>query len=73
MPQHVRNERNKALRNLSYMKAQYFAQQHAGETRQVLFEAYNKNGIMEGYSDNYIKVTAPYRKDWINQVVEWKL
>jgi threonylcarbamoyladenosine tRNA methylthiotransferase MtaB len=73
VPQHIRNERNKTLRNLSYMKAQYFAQQHAGQTRQVLFEAYNKNGIMEGYSDNYIKVTAPYREDWINQVVEWKL
>src|SRR5687768_9494850 len=73
VPQHIRNERNKTLRNLSYMKAQYFAQQHTGQTRQVLFEAYNKNGIMEGYSDNYIKVTAPYREDWINQVVECKV
>ena len=73
VPQHTRNERNKTLRNLSYMKAQFFAQQHAGEQRQVLFEAYNKNGMMEGYSDNYIKVTAPYKKDWINQVVDWKL
>ena len=73
VPQHLRHQRNKTLRNLSYMKSQYFAQQHAGETRQVLFEAYNKNGIMEGYSDNYIKVTAPYREDWINQVVECKV
>ena len=73
VPQHVRHQRNKTLRNLSYMKSQYFAQQHAGETRQVLFEAYNKNGIMEGYSDNYIKVTAPFREDWINQVVECKV
>jgi threonylcarbamoyladenosine tRNA methylthiotransferase MtaB len=73
VPQHVRHQRNKTLRNLSYMKSQYFAQQHAGELRQVLFEAYNKNGIMEGYSDNYIKVTAPFREDWINQVVECKV
>ena len=73
VPQHIRNERNKTLRNLSYMKAQYFAGRHQGETRQVLFEAYNKNGMMEGYTDNYIKVTAPYQAAWINQIVDWRL
>jgi threonylcarbamoyladenosine tRNA methylthiotransferase MtaB len=73
VPQHIRHQRNKTLRNLSYMKSQFFRQQHEGKTRPVLFEAYNKNGMMEGYSDNYIKVTAPYNKSWVNQVVEWKL
>ena len=73
VPQHIRHERNKTLRNLSYMKAQDFASRHQGETRQVLFEAYNKNGMMEGYTDNYIKVTALHNKAWINQIVDWKL
>jgi threonylcarbamoyladenosine tRNA methylthiotransferase MtaB len=73
VPVHVRHERNKTLRNLSYMKQQYFNQQFAGETRKVLFEENQKNGMMEGYTDNYIKVVAPYKQDWVNNIVDWKL
>lgn len=73
VPMHVRHERNKALRNLSYMKMQYFEAQHAGQTRKVLFEHQNKNGMMEGYTDNYIRISAPHRADWENNIVEWKL
>jgi threonylcarbamoyladenosine tRNA methylthiotransferase MtaB len=73
VPMNVRNERNKSLRNLSYMKMQYFTAAHAGQTRKVLFEIYNKNGMMEGYSDNYIRITAPYKEEWANEVIEWKL
>jgi len=73
IPIHIRNERNKTLRNLSYMKLQFFTQQHAGQTRKVLFEAFEKNGMMEGYTDNYIRITTPYRKEWSNQVVGWDI
>jgi threonylcarbamoyladenosine tRNA methylthiotransferase MtaB len=73
VPVQVRNERNKSLRNLSYMKSQYFASQHSGETRKVLFEKYEKNGMMEGYTDNYIRVTTPYRSEWSNNIVDWAL
>jgi len=73
VPVKTRHERNKALRNLSYMKMQYFTEQHAGQTRKVLFEGHNKNGMMEGYSDNYIRITAPFKEEWVNQVVDWKL
>ncbi len=73
VPVNVRHDRNKTLRNLSYMKMQYFTQQHAGETRPVLFEGHSKNGMMEGYSDNYIKVTTPLKEEWVNEIVEWKL
>ena len=69
----TRHQRNKTLRNLSYMKMQYFISKHAGETRKVLFEAENKNGMMEGYSDNYIKLVTPFRSEWVNQVVDFKL
>lgn len=71
VPVHVRNERNKILRNISYNKMQQFTEQHIGQSRKVLFESVNKNGMMEGYSDNYIKITAPYRKEWENQIVDW--
>jgi len=73
IPMQVRNERNKTLRNLSYMKMQYFTQQHSGETRKVLFEDHNKNGMMEGYTDNYIRISTPYRADWANQIIDWAL
>lgn len=73
IPMHTRHERNKVLRNLSYQKMQYFTAHHTGQTRKVLFEDYNKNGMMEGYSDNYIRVSTPYRTEWANNIIEWKL
>jgi threonylcarbamoyladenosine tRNA methylthiotransferase MtaB len=69
----IRHERNKILRNLSYMKSQYFTQQHQGQLRKVLFEGHEKNGMMEGYTDNYIRILAPYRKEWANAIVEWRI
>lgn len=73
VPVHIRNERNKALRNLSYQKMQYFTAQHQGSTRNVLFEYAAKNGIVEGFSDNYIKVQTMYDEAILNKVLEWKL
>lgn len=73
IPIHIRHERNKALRNLSYMKMQDFTRQHTGKTRKVLFEGHSKNGFMEGYTDNYIKVTAPLKNELVNQIVDWRL
>jgi threonylcarbamoyladenosine tRNA methylthiotransferase MtaB len=73
VPVHIRNERNKILRNLSYQKMQRFTESHIGEVRKVLFETVSKNGMMEGYADNYIKVTVPYKKEWVNNIVEWKI
>lgn len=71
VPINVRHERNKALRNLSYQKMQYFAEQHRGEMRKVLFESAEKNGLIEGYTDNYIKVQAAYNEAYVNNVVDW--
>lgn len=73
VPINIRNDRNKTLRNLSYMKQQFFTQQFSGITRSVLFEAYNKEGMMEGYTDNYIRISTPYRAEWANQLVDWTI
>jgi threonylcarbamoyladenosine tRNA methylthiotransferase MtaB len=80
VPVHVRHERNKTLRNLSYMKMQYFTGRHVGQARKVLFEDHNKNarlpdrqGMMEGYTDNYIRISTPFRKEWANEIVEWTI
>jgi threonylcarbamoyladenosine tRNA methylthiotransferase MtaB len=73
VPVNIRNERNKTLRNLSYMKMQHFTAQHRGQTRKVLFEGAAKDGMMEGYTDNYIRITTPYREAWVNQIVDWRI
>ena len=73
IPVSIRNERNKILRNLSFQKLQYFTALHSGQTRKVLFERSKSQDMMEGYSDNYIKVTTPYRSEWANQIVDWRL
>jgi len=73
IPLAVRNERNKILRNLSYQKLQYFTEQHYQSTRKVLFENFEKNGMMEGYTDNYLRISTPFRNEWANQIVDWKI
>lgn len=71
VPIQVRNERNKPLRILSYKKMQAFTQHHIGQTRKVLFEGADKNGMMQGYTDNYIPITIPYKKELENQLIDW--
>jgi threonylcarbamoyladenosine tRNA methylthiotransferase MtaB len=71
IPVHIRNERNKILRNLSYQKMQYFRASQCGRQRTVLFEQEDRNGMMEGYTDNYIRITTPFRAEWVNQEVSW--
>jgi threonylcarbamoyladenosine tRNA methylthiotransferase MtaB len=73
VPVGIRHERNKILRNLSYRKMQSFINQHEGQTRKVLLEGHVKTEMMEGYTDNYIKVTTPYRAEWANRIIDWKL
>ncbi|MFZ1784391.1 MAG: tRNA (N(6)-L-threonylcarbamoyladenosine(37)-C(2))-methylthiotransferase MtaB [Ferruginibacter sp.] len=73
VPVHVRQERNKILRNLSYQKMQYFTNEHIGQTRSVLFETKNKNGMMDGFTDNYIKITVPFNEAWENKIIAWKI
>lgn len=73
VPMNIRYNRNKALRNLSYMKLRYFEEAHRGQTRKVLFEGQSRNGMMEGYTDNYIKVTTPYQDHFVNKIIDWKI
>jgi threonylcarbamoyladenosine tRNA methylthiotransferase MtaB len=73
VPVSQRNERNKRLRGLSWEKMQEFTRLHAGQTRPVLFEGHVTGEFMEGYTDNYIKITTPYRPEWVNRIVDWRI
>jgi threonylcarbamoyladenosine tRNA methylthiotransferase MtaB len=73
VPVPTRNERNKALRQLSFFKQRQFHDRHLGQTRSVLFEKQDQGGMMEGWTDNYIRVTTPFDTSLVNRVVDWTL
>jgi threonylcarbamoyladenosine tRNA methylthiotransferase MtaB len=69
----VRQQRNKKLRNLSLVKTKQFTSQFFDTRRPVLFEKGEQAEMMEGYTDNYIRVQTPYRKEWVNSIVDWRI
>lgn len=68
VPVAERKKRNKMLRILSAKKLHKFYESNIGTTRAVLFEGENKEGYMNGFTDNYIKVKVPFNPDLINQM-----
>lgn len=73
IPQKVRKKRTHQLRRLSRKKRYEFNKRFLGEVRPVLFEFENKDGLMLGWTDNYIRVAIPYDEELTNQVVECSL
>lgn len=73
IPKAVRNKRSKMLRVLSAKKRRFFYEQQLGSKRKVIFEGEEKNGYMFGFTENYVRVKAPYNKDWVNQLKECQL
>ena len=68
VPQHVRNDRTTMLRGLSEKKRRYFYEQHLDHTYTALFEEDVENGIMHGFTENYIRVAAKYDPLLINEL-----
>lgn len=83
VPMDVRRERTKQLRILSSKLQRAFYEKHLGGTRPVLFEAGDAAGspgssgdpaeVMEGYTDNYIRVALPYDASMVNTIVPVEL
>ena len=69
----VRNQRSKMLRILSAKKKRVFYENNIGSTRTVLFEHENKNGFIQGFTENYVKVKVEYDPGLRNQIVKVKL
>jgi threonylcarbamoyladenosine tRNA methylthiotransferase MtaB len=67
VPKHEREMRNKRLRILSEKKKRAFYIQQTGKNAKVLWEAeQQEDGLMLGYTENYIRCTAPYDATKIN-------
>ncbi len=73
IPLKERKKRSKMLRILSEKKRMAFYQSQLGSTHKVLWEASNKEGMMHGFTPNYVKVQTPYDKSLINQTTECDL
>jgi len=73
VPKAVRAKRSKMLRGLSAKKRRAFYENQLGSVRTVLFEDENKAGYIQGFTENYIKVKAPWRPDLANTLQQVKL
>lgn len=63
-----RKRRNKMLRILSEKKKMAFYASQVGKTLPVLWEHENKNGVMFGFTENYVRVQKPFDIASVNQI-----
>ena len=66
VPKNVRAKRSKMLRGLSVKKRRAFYESQLGSQRTVLFESENKEGYINGFTENYVKVKAPWNPELVN-------
>ena len=64
----IATERVERLEELSNRLYKTFAERYLGSIREVLFESTDHNGLMYGYTDNYLRVAAPYDTTRINTI-----
>ncbi len=68
-----KQQRSKLLHQLSEDKRLAFYRSQIGSRHSILFEHGKKDGLMHGFTENYLRVEAPYRKDWENRTLELTL
>jgi len=73
VPAKQRSERSKRLHILSDKKRRAFYNSHLGSEFTVLFENDVEDGMMQGFTENYIRVVAKYDPILINTVKKVKL
>ena len=69
----VRAKRSKMLRGLSAKKRNAFYTSQLGKEKTVLFESDNKQGYIHGFTENYVKVKAPWDPSLVNTLHKVKL
>lgn len=70
VPKAERQRRSKILHAVSEEKTATFYAKHAGKKAVVLWESKKEGDQMSGFTDNYIKVYGPYKKEKINTFEE---
>jgi len=70
VPMHVRKQRSERLHELSERITRVFYESQIGKTAGVLWESAKKGDMMHGFTENYVRVSAPYEKVKINTIEE---
>ena len=74
VPKAERDRRVALMMELSDRQQRKFIERFLGTNRPVLFEQPPAGSkVMHGFTDNYIRVTVPYRKELVNTVAQVKL
>ena len=73
VPKNIRAKRSKMLRSLSVKKRRAFYESQLNTVRNVLFEAENKQGYIQGFSENYVKIKVPWNPALVNTIHSMKL
>ena len=73
VPVQERNRRSKMLRSLSEKKRRAFYRGQLGRSCTVLFEGENKKGYIHGFTENYVKVKAPWNPALVGTVQQVRL
>ena len=73
VPMEKRKERSIMLHILSDKKKRAFYEHNLGSERTVLFESEEENGVMHGFTENYVKVKIPFNENLINQFQKVRL
>ena len=66
----VKTKRVQMLESLCQELHGEFIKANTGVREQVLFESTDRNGMMEGYTGNYIRVSRPFDAGLIGKIVE---
>lgn len=70
VPEQVKAERVKFLEELCRQFHDDFVAAHRGMPASVLFESKDKDGMMSGYTSNYIRIQRPYDAAQVGNIVE---
>ncbi len=73
VPINVRKKRSKMLRGLSAKMRGVFYESQLGKEKTVLFEDENKEGYINGFTENYVKVKTPWNPELVNTLQRVKL
>ena len=70
VPKVIRAKRSKMLRGLSVKKRRAFYESQLHTKRTVLFESENKEGYIQGFTENYVKVKTPWNPSLVNKLYD---
>ena len=73
IPKQERKKRTHKLRRLSKKKRFEFDSRFEGEVRPTLFEESDKDGLMFGWTNNYVRVAIPFNERLVNTIQDIEL